>query len=173
MRSRWAESLSGGCSKTPFHETQPDIWLCLSSNWAHQNVSAAIQSRQAMREQTDSDNDRAIRWPQDKQIIAEPPLFNMTFCALTFTDQAIHWPAVASHHRLPPRGRRCPSCPFCWLKWCASWELRRRSPHRTAPDPPGRAGPGSARRGASGCRSSSLEEEKDGRGRETNERPAG
>lgn len=111
----------------------------------------------------------AIPQPKDKQSTAQSPLFNMTSQALTFTDQAIHWPAVASHRRLLPQGLRCPSCPSYWPKWCASWEPRRQSLHRTAPDPPGRAAPGWALLEALGSHSSYLKEssEREERDKET------
>ena len=106
----------------------------------------------------------SVKWPdvtiqqtKEEQITSESHKFNMTqHRALTFTDQAIHWPAVASHHHLPPRGLRCPSCPSYWLRWCVFEGPRHRSLHQTAPDPPGRAAPGWAPPEALGSHSSYL-----------------
>lgn len=62
----------------PQTSTQPD-----------QTVSAASKSLYAL-EEKQTDINLAIPRPQDKQSVAEPTLFNMTFSALTFTDRAIH-----------------------------------------------------------------------------------
>lgn len=66
----------------------------------------------------------------------------MTCCVWKLTDQAIHWPAGASHRHPPPRARRCPSYPSYWLKWCVFWAPPHWSLHQIAPDPPGQAEPG-------------------------------
>lgn len=96
----------------------------------------------------------------NKKTKVESLLFNITRCALKWTDQAIHWPAGASHHHPPPQVWRYPSYPSYWLRWCASWEPRRWSPHQTAPDPPGQAAPGWALLEAWGSHSSYLVNEK-------------
>lgn len=148
----------------PFYVTDRDVHntvVSSSTHWAHQTVYDLQQAKAFMSYKRNRQwhwRNVAIPQPKDKQNIAESPLFNMTFCALTFTDQAIHWPAVASHHHLPPRGPRCPSCPSYWLRWCVFWVPRHRSLHQTAPDPPGQAAPGWAPPEASGSHSSYLTE---------------
>lgn len=148
---------------TLFYVTDWDLHATLvSSNTqrAHQTLYSLQQAKIFMSQK----KNRQWHWPnvatpqKDRQSMAETPLFKMTFCALTFTDQAIHWPAVASHHHLPPLGLRCPSCPSYWLRWCVSWEPRHRSLHQTAPDPPGRAAPGWVPPEVSGSHSSYLAE---------------
>ena len=134
-------------------------WVTSNIYWFHHTRSTFLFP---VRE-TNSDTDLANPQPLNKQTLAEPLLFNMTFCALAFTDRVIRWPAVASRRHLPPRGPRCPSCPSYWPRWCVSWEPRRRSLRQTAPDPPGRAVPGWALREASGSHSSYLIEQRVGR----------
>lgn len=82
---------------------------------------------------------------------------HVTCCALTFTDQAIHWPVVVFRHHLPPLGWCCLSCPSCWPKWCVFSGRRLGNLRQTASDPPGRAGPGLVPQEASGCHSSCLQ----------------
>lgn len=58
----------------------------LNIYWAHHTRSKFL----FLVRETNSDTDPAIPQPLNQQTIAELLLFNMTICALTFTDRVIH-----------------------------------------------------------------------------------